>query len=367
MKAAVFVEHHAPLAIHEYPLGAPAPDTAIVSLESSGICGTDLHIWEGALAIPGPVILGHEYLGRVQALGDGEQTDALGAPLRVGDRVAVNVIESCGHCPLCSTGGGASCLHLMETLTYTRSPEEPPHFHGGYAECNISPTRYLLKVPDSLPTTVVAAFLCAGPTVVRGVEYADGITADDHVVVQGAGPVGLFAVLYAKQLGAATVTMVGSGSNPLRLELARALGADDVLDIHTTTTDERLARIQAQSGGVGATLIVEGTGNPQAVTEGLNWLRSRGRYVWAGQYSDRGAVPFPTHQVTFNALQIFGSAQFTTVDRVRYLEFMGSIPEQWEAISRVVTDTFTIAQANEAIARVSSGQAIKAIFVGEAN
>lgn len=365
MKAAVFIAPHAPFEIREYPSGSPAPNTALVSLESSGICGTDLHIREGALAIPGPVILGHEYLGRVRALGEGEQTDALGAPVRVGDRVAVNVIESCGHCPVCATGGEASCLHLMETLTYTRSPEEPPHFHGGYAECNISPTRYLLKVPEVLPTKVVAAFLCAGPTVVRGVAYAGGIAAGDHVVVQGAGPVGLFAVLYARQLGAATVTMVGSGSNPLRLALARALGADEALDTRTTSPEERQARILAQSGGMGASLIIEGTGNPYAVTEGLNWLRARGRYVWAGQYSDRGAVPFPTHQVTFNALQIIGSAQFTTGDRERYLEFMLGIPEQWDAISRVVTDTFTIDEVNEAIARVGSGQAIKALFVGE--
>ena len=364
MKAAVFIAPHAPLEIREYPLSDPAPDTAVVALESSGICGTDLHIWEGALAIPGPIILGHEYLGHVQALGEGEHADCQGAPLAVGDRVAVNVIEACGHCPLCATGGGASCLHLLETLTYTCSPDIPPHFHGGYAEVNYSPTRYLLRVPEHLPTRVVSAFLCAGPTVIRGVEYAGGISAGDHVVVQGAGPVGLFAVLYAKALGAATVTMVGSGSNPLRLELARLLGADEALDIRDSTADERRARVMELSGGIGASLVIEGTGSPDAIGEGLNWLRSRGRYVWAGQYSDRGLLPFPTHAVTFNALQIFGSAQFTTEDRVRYLAFLESIPEQWDAIARVITDTFPIEQANDAMARVRSGQVVKAVFMG---
>lgn len=363
MQAAVFLAREAPFAIREYPLGAPAAGQAVVGLESSGVCGTDVHIWEGALAIPGPVILGHEFLGRVRALGAGEPRDCLGAPVRVGDRVAVNVIESCGACPLCAGGGAASCLHLLESLTYVRSPEEAPHFHGGFAEVNISPIRYLHRVPDALPTDVAAAFLCAGPTIVRGVTYAGGITADDHVVVQGAGPVGLFAVLMARLAGAASVTMVGSGSNPLRLELARALGADTVLDIRASSVEERRARVLERSGGVGATLILEGAGSPEAIPEGLHWLRPRGRYVWAGQYSDRGAIALPTHLITFNALQIFGSAQFTIDDRARYFALLESAPACWDTIARVVTDRFPIAQADAALARARGGQAIKTIFV----
>ncbi len=365
MKAAVFLAARQPLAIHDYPLLPVEAGMTRLSLLTSGICGTDVHIWEGALGIPGPVILGHEYLGQVEEIGAGDAVDCLGQPLTPGDRAAVNVIESCGCCRLCASGGDASCLHLMETLTYTQSPEIPPHFHGGYAEANYSPTRYLHRLPDAVPTEVAAAFLCAGPTVERGLRYAGGAQPGDHVVVQGAGPVGLYAALRAKAAGAATVTMIGSGSNPLRLELAARFGADLTLDIRATTMEERRARVLAHTDGIGADLIIEGTGNPEAIPEGLALLRACGRYIWAGQYSDRGSIPLPTHLITFNALQIFGSAQFSIDDRARYFAFLETAPEQWDNIRAAITDRYTVAEANMALERARSGAAVKALLVGE--
>ena len=87
MNAAVFIAPRAPFEIRDYPLADPAPGMASVLLEASGLCGTDVHIWEGALAMAGPMILGHEFLGRIQALGDGPRVDCFGAPLAPGDLV----------------------------------------------------------------------------------------------------------------------------------------------------------------------------------------------------------------------------------------------------------------------------------------
>lgn len=147
------------------------------------------------------------------------------------------------------------------------------------------------------------------------------------------------------------------------MELAAALGADMALDIRSTEPVERREKVLAATGGLGADLVIEGTGNPDAIPEGLDLLRLRGRYVWAGQYSDRGLVPIPSHLVTFNALQIFGSAQFTVADRVRYFQVLEEARGYWETIRRVVTDRFTIDQANEAMSRAKSGAAIKTVFV----
>jgi D-arabinose 1-dehydrogenase-like Zn-dependent alcohol dehydrogenase len=365
MKAAVFIESNQPFAIRDYPSSDPAPAMSLVSLVASGLCGTDIHIWEGAIAFKGPMILGHEFLGRIEAIGEGDPIDCLGNRMAVGDRVIVNVIEPCGTCPLCTTGGAASCVKLGDSLTYTRSPEKPPHLHGGHAEATIAPTRYLHKISDALPTDVVAAFLCAGPTIVRGVAYAGGIHPGEHVVVQGSGPVGLFAVLYAKRLGAKTVTMIGSGSHPLRLELARELGADSVLDIRATTIDERRRIVLSTADNLGADCILEATGNPEAIAEGLALLRLRGRYVWAGQYSDRGAVAIPTHMITFNALQIFGSAQFTSADRAEYLAFLERVPDAWPSIEKVITHRYLVEEVNEAFTHARRGDSIRTIFVKE--
>lgn len=363
MKAAVFTKPRSPLVIHDYPLPRAKPGMAVVNLVCSGLCGTDIHIWEGALEFAGPIVIGHEFVGRIAQLGEGAHTDCLGQTIRPGDLVVANVVEPCGVCALCSTGGEASCLRLSDSLTYTRSVLEPPHFHGGFAEVTVVPTRYLHRLPDAIPPFVAAAFLCAGPTVIRGLTYAGGIQPGEHVVIQGSGPVGLFAVLIAKQCGAASVTMIGSGSHPLRLELARALGAGTVLDIRATTVEQRRKQVLEQTGGIGADMIIEGAGHPDAIPEGLGLLRPRGRYVWAGQYSDRGPVLFPTHAVTLNALQIIGSAQFTVADRVAYFELLEQTRDQWPDISRVVTDRFYIDEINEAFAKARQGGSIKTVFV----
>lgn len=363
MKAAVFISKGKPFELRDYALQTPSEGMSTVLLERSGICGTDVHIWDGAIGFNGPMIIGHEFIGRLHAMGKGQCNDCLGATLAVGDRVIVNVIEPCGHCVPCKTGGAASCLNLGASLVYLKSPELAPHFHGGFAEATVVPTRYLHKIPADIPADVVSAFLCAGPTILCGLRYAGPIEPGQHVVVQGSGPVGLFAALYAARAGAASVTMIGSSSNPLRLELARRLGATEVLDIRATTPQQRLERVKQTSGGVGADLILEGAGRPEAFKEGLAMLRNCGRYVLAGQYSDRGEVSIPSHLITFNALRIFGSAQFTVADRVAYLDFLQKTRDGWDDIRSVVTDEFTVDQVNQAMTRVRDGLAVKAVFV----
>lgn len=361
MKAAVFVEKGKPFEIRDYPLAEPAAGMASVTLEMSGICGTDVHIWDGAIAFGGPMIIGHEFLGRVQALGAGEPRDCFGEPLAAGDRVIVNVIEPCGTCRVCRAGGQASCLRLGESLVYLKSPEEAPHLHGGFAEATVVPIRYLHKMPAAIPANVAAAFLCAGPTVLCGLRYAGGVQPGEHVVVQGSGPVGLFAALYARHCRAASVTLIGSSSHPRRLELARRLGAGEVLDIRSTTLEQRQERIRSLTGG--ADLVIEGAGSPDAFAEGLGLLRNCGRYVLAGQYSDRGTAAIPPHVITFQALRIFGSAQFTAEDRRAYLDFLARAGTDWDAVGSVITDRYRVDQVNEAMAAVRAGRSIKAVLV----
>lgn len=366
-KAAVFLGPRQPLEVRTYPVPSPGEGQAVVELVSSGICGTDVHIWEGAIAIPGPFIPGHEFLGRVQGLdaGTGEALDCMGRPVGPGDLAAVNVIQPCGECVLCRTGGEASCLNLMASLTYTRSPEVPPHLHGGYAEATVCPIAYLHRLPEGLPPDVAAAFLCAGPTIVRAMRYAGTDGSGANTVVQGSGPVGLFAVLWARQHGAASVTLIGSSSRPDRLEMARSLGADQVLDIRRTSLDERRNAVLRATDGLGADVVLECSGSPEAVPEGLGLLRARGLYLLAGQYSDRGPVPLPVHLITFQALQVLGSAQFAANDREDYFRFLLGIPGMWDAIRGVVTHRFSVDRADEALRTVREGRAVKAVLVKE--
>jgi D-arabinose 1-dehydrogenase-like Zn-dependent alcohol dehydrogenase len=367
---AVFAEPQQPLAIRAYPVAEPAEGRARLALLRSGICGTDIHIHQGRLPIPGPFIPGHEFLGRVEALGPGQSADAFGQPLSAGAEVIACAAQPCGECFTCRRGETASCLQFG--VTFVRDPEEPPHFHGGFGEFLFHPTANLVRLPEGVDLDAAAAFPCAGPTLIRAAAYAGGLEEGEVVVVQGTGPVGLFAVAYAARAGC-RVAAIGSARQPARLELARAFGAEEVHDFRAAGVEERQAAVRALAErygrGDGADVVIEASGAPDAVPEGLGLLRTRGRYLVPGQYSDSGTVAIAPHLITLRALRVIGSGQYTLADVRAYLDFLQRHADLQEAFARTLTDRFAVADANAALARVREGASVKAVFVpaGEAN
>ena len=167
-KAAVFVGAEKPFEIKEYPLTKPESGMAAVKLIASGICGTDLHFMHGRLATTTPTVLGHEFIGSVEAI-DPKDADEYG--IHEGDTVIIDIACPCGHCPLCHDGDDANCIHLG--VTNGGSPEEAPHFHGGFAESNYAPVKNLVKVPKELDAVTTAVFACAGPTTIHAVSLGE--------------------------------------------------------------------------------------------------------------------------------------------------------------------------------------------------
>lgn len=363
-KAAVFVGIGKPLEVREYPVLAPAAGMARLNLLYSGICGTDIHIHEGRLAIPPAFIPGHEFIGTVAALGAGVSTDGTGAPLAVGDTVVACVALPCGTCFLCKLGETASCLNFG--VSFVRDPQEAPHFFGGFAEVLHQPASTLVRIPGGIDPAAAAAYPCAGPTAIRAFDFAGGSQAGELVVVQGTGPVGLFAVAYAAKAGC-TVIAIGSGATPARLQMAKTLGADTVIDYRATSADERLKLVQATAAamgrGNGADLVFEASGNPQAFLEGLNLVRTRGRYLVPGQYSASGTVAFDPSLLTFKAIRVVGSGQYKMCDISTYLEFLKTHPDLQTAFAASLTHTFPVAAATAAMRAVSGGDAVKGVFV----
>ncbi len=362
-RAAVFVKANAPLEIREYPVLAPAPGGVRLKLVCSGICGTDIHILEGRLPIPPAFIPGHEFLGTVEALAPGVATDGLGAPLAVGDRVIACVALPCGHCFSCRHGHTASCLNFG--VSNIRDPQTAPHFFGGYADFLQQPASTCVRVPEGIDPAAAAALPCAGPTTIRALDVAGGLAPGELVVVQGTGPVGLFAIAWAAKAGT-TVVAIGSGSSPERLKLARTLGAVEVLDYRQSSADERLARVQALAKdlgrGNGADVVFEASGAPGAIPEGMALARTLGRYVVPGQYSASGTVAIQPELITFKALKIIGSGQYKLADIAAYLAFLRRHSDLQRLFAASISHRFTVAQANEAVACVSRGEAVKAVF-----
>ncbi len=183
----------------------------------------------------------------------------------------------------------------------------------------------------------------------------------DVVVVQGAGPVGLASAMYANIAGAAKVVLVGGPAS--RLELALDLGACDVaLDIFSVPDPaERTARVLAETpAGRGADLVVEATGAPQAVGEGLDLCRKNGRYLVVGQYTDHGAVPLNPHLITRKQLKVFGSWAMTGEHYVKHVAAVPLLAQRFD-LGRLVT-RYHLGQANQALADMRSGVTLKPVL-----
>lgn len=355
-----------PLEVREYPVLDPGPENLLLQCLASGICGTDIHILEGRLPLPGPFIPGHEFIGAIRACGADAAQDGVGTPLREGDRVVACVAQPCGECFCCRRGETASCLAFG--VTNLRDPEEAPHFFGGFAEVLQQGHANCIRIPDELPVDAVAALPCAGPTAIQAFEYAGGLVAGEVVVVQGTGPVGLFAIAWAAAAGCEVVA-IGSGRSPQRLELASALGAREVIDYRSMPVDARVEAVQALAGrlerGNGADVVFEATGSPTAVPEGMALCRTRGRYVVPGQYSQSGPVEIQPELITFKALRITGSGQYKLSDIQTYLTFLAEHPALQPHLAGLVSHRYTVEDANEAVAAVSRGETVKAVFVSE--
>lgn len=362
-QAAVFNPASRTFDVREYEISKPAMGHAGLSLLYSGICGTDIHICEGKLGpMPFPLIIGHEFIGRIEFLGDGATTDGLGQAIAVGDLAIACVAVPCGKCVNCLRGETASCLSFG--VTYVKPAADAPHFHGGFAEYQEISSRNLVCLPKSIDPKAAAALPCGGPTIIRACLYGGGLEKDELVVVQGNGSLGLFALAYAKAKGCRTIC-IGSSANERRMEVTMAFAPDVFIDFRKNTAVD-IARIVAAEaekigGGDGADVCIETSGDPAAFPLGLSLLRTRGRYLVPGQYSDRGEVAIPPHTITFRALQIIGSGQYTLEDIRVYLDFLVGNPDLQPLFASLLS-CYAVADVKTAIADAAAGRAIKAAF-----
>jgi threonine dehydrogenase-like Zn-dependent dehydrogenase len=360
-KAAVLVHFEEPLEIREYPTPHEVgPGEALVRVEAAGICGTDVHLWLGQLKIPIPVILGHETAGRIEAMGPGLSVDWRGRPLSVGDRITWASSIVCGECFYCRVKRQPTRCLGRKAYGISYCANDAPHLRGGYAEhILLRAGTSIFRIPDSVSSEAVVGAGCGLTTALHGLERMP-VVLDDVVVVQGVGPVGLAALAIARHSGASKVIAIGGPDH--RLKQAKAFGADEVISIEESRTEqERRQRVLDLTDGFGADLVVEAVGHPAAVPEGLELCRDGGNYLVLGQYADAGNVSFNPHVITRKQLHLAGSWGFEPrhVDRALRLLETTHWKEQFE---RQVTHRFPLAQANDALQTVRALQAGKALI-----
>ncbi len=363
-KLALFMGANQPFEVREFPLEAPPAGMARMKLIASGICGTDVHIATGRIPSAGPQNIGHEFIGRIEAIGE---ADARKSGLNVGDAVIVDIACPCGKCPLCLAGDDANCVNMG--VTNGANPMEAPHFFGGYGEYNYTPVENLIRIPAEIDPEMTAVFACAGPTALHAFRLAalSNRPAEQvqTAVVQGLGPVGLFAVMYLKAVGVPKVAVITTGKNLRRDELAIGMGADEVWRLNEMDDEAIVNRAHELGGGLGVDLVYEASGSVRAVPLGLKLLRNRGVYLIPGQYSNSGEAAISPQLITFNALQMIGSSQYSMTDVEQYVEFLCGHPELHERI-RALIARYPVIGVNRALNDVMAGQCIKALLVGEA-
>ncbi len=298
--------------IREYPRPDPAPGCVLVKMEVSGICGTDKHTYQGYTGqyggngtpkqIPFPIIQGHENVGTIAAIGGNETcTDFEGVKLKIGDRVIIGPNVSCGSCYYCRHDFPYYCCENTVDYGNNISAKDPPHLFGGWSQyLYVVPGSFLVRVPDDLPSEIAVMTEIMAVTV--GLDRAKQISSfpnesfrfDDTVVVLGVGPLGMCFVMKARMLGAGTIMAVDLSD--YRLDFARKLGADVILNARQTSETDRLSAIRELTNGRGADVVVECAGVPDAVREGLEMLRLGGLLVEAGNFSDMGEIRISPHR-----------------------------------------------------------------------
>jgi L-iditol 2-dehydrogenase len=282
-----------PVEIREFREPDLPPGGALLKTALSEVCGTDVHLWHGRLSgVPYPIIPGHVTTGVLDAV-RGPLADVRGGALREGDRVAFfDVHRTCGRCLACTAHRTPTRCPSRRVYGITDSADDG--LFGGWAEkVYLEPGVVITKLPDAVTFEAYIGGGCGLLTAVHIVERAR-LQLGDVVVVQGAGAVGLNAAALARLAGAGLVVVVGAPAD--RLALARDMGADEVVDLPTTTAEERLERVRALTGGRGADVVVEAAGSARAFEEGVELVRDGGAYVIAGHYTDVGDSTINAHR-----------------------------------------------------------------------
>ena len=362
-KAAVFMGAEKDFEIREFDVVSAPKGYGRAELIASGVCGTDIHIHNGKLDMPSPMIIGHEFVGRITDL-DEEEGRAYG--LKIGDAVIADIAVPCGECILCKNGDDANCVNMQ--VTNAGDINVSPYLYGGYAEVNYTPLSNLVKIPDGVDPTVAATFACPGPTAIHSFSIAKRAGIDiskiNVAVVQGLGPVGVFAVMYLKRAGVKKIYAVTSSVNSAREELTLKLGADKVYCLERDGEEKVTQELKSENGDLGVDLCIEASGAPKAFLQGMDILRNRGVYLVPGQYSNSGGIEIQPQMITFKALQILGSSQYSMCDVRDYLEFLDNNKDLFPIIEKLASK-YTVEEVNLAFADAKKNKNIKTLLVKE--
>ena len=353
----VIPEPNTPVEIREVPFPELEPNSALLEVELSEVCGTDVYLQRGLLqGVPYPLVPGHVSFGRLTKI-RGELSDVNGRLFEEGDRVTfLDVHRTCNACWYCLVAKASTrCPHRkVYGITYGLDDG----LCGGWSShIYLKPGTRCISI-DATSETFMAGG-CALPTALHAVERGE-VRIGDTVLVLGSGPVGINAIVLARMNGALRVLCIGAPES--RLEAALEAGASDVLSIEEHDEAARLEWVMERTAGRGADVTIEVAGVAEAVVQAMRFTRDAGRVVIVGQYTDHGPVQFNPHtELNRKHLDVRGcwGSDFSHFYRGAQIVSEPSRAAAWEGIK---LSRFGLSQANEALAQVTSGKILKALI-----
>lgn len=332
-RGAVFVAPGQPLVMQEFDYPSLAAGEGLVEVLCCTVCGSDLHTLQGKRKVAGPMILGHEVIGRLVET-NGDLRTIEGDLLRTGDRISWGIAASCDDCFFCRSGLPQKCERLFKYGHQTITSPAP--LSGGLAShCQLVSGTRIIKVPDSLSDEVACPANCATATVVAAARLA-GDCEGKTVAIFGAGMLGLTAAALMRSRGAAEIILVDL--DPRRLERAAEFGA----------TSTCLEDARERTGNRGCDLVLEMSGSTKAVEQGLENLRIGGRLILVGSVFPSESLSVAPEDLVRRMIRIEGLHNYTPADLQVAIEFLAAEGDRFPFES-LVSNEYTLSNVQDAM------------------
>ena len=333
MKSAQIIEPNKPLEINETELPKPNGNQVIVKVKSTGVCHSDLHLWEGGYdtgdgfmkvtdrGVKFPVTPGHEVVGSVEEIGDSVQG------VNIGDLVLVYPWIGCGECVTCEKGDTNLC----------ESPKSLGVFQdGGYAEHVLVPDAKFLAKIDNLDPDAAASLACSGLTAFTAVKKAL-TNSPENILIVGAGGLGLMGVQIANALTKANI--ICADLDDEKLESAKKLGATHIIN---TKESDAVKKIMSICNEKGVDSIIDFVNAPPTVKMDLSLIRKRGNIILVGLFG--GSVELSLVSVPLKAITIQGAYTGNYNDMLELIKLA-----QRGVINPIVSKHYKLDEANTAL------------------
>ena len=355
------LEHfNQPLVEHTFDVPVLAEGEILVRIDASGVCGSDVHMWHGEdPRLQLPMIPGHEGVGTIADM-KGTHLSVDGEILAPGDRVIWNRGVTCGSCWYCQVAREPSICINRAVYGINISCDDHRRLTGCYAEYIVLRSGTdVFSIPDGIDPAILVPSCCSGATAAHAFDVVGESLIGGTVVIQGPGPLGLFAVAFAHRYGASRIIVVGG--SPDRLSLCSSFGADVIVNRRETSAEDRRDIVFDLTGGRGADFVIEAAGTRGVAEEGVRLLRRGGQYLLTGYAQPVGhdSIDFYRDIVSRN-VTVKGIWVSDTRHLRQAVELVMGDPDLF---TDLVTHRFPLENALDALSAMDSHEALKAVLL----